>query len=160
MSQYCCELIMSLAHWRSLINLFPILLHLIICQSWWLRERETAKFTGQGRFQQRPEGDDCGEEQKLDLETCRQASMALGPRKFSKRLFQGLYENTGGEGDWVQCNPARTGWKPRGSSPVRGRHTEMIDTNFPLCSGNPVRTWSVFKRKKHKVYLEPRWRND
>lgn len=35
----------------------------------------------------------------LDLETCRQASMALGPRKFSKRLFQGLYENTGGEGD-------------------------------------------------------------
>lgn len=35
----------------------------------------------------------------LDLETCRQGSMALGPRKFSKRLFQGLYENTGGEGD-------------------------------------------------------------
>ena len=53
----------------------------------------------QGRFQQRPEGDDCGEVQKLDLETCRQANMALGPRAFSERLFQGLYENTGGEGD-------------------------------------------------------------
>ena len=33
-TQYCCELIMSLAHWRRLINLFPILLQLIICQSW------------------------------------------------------------------------------------------------------------------------------
>lgn len=35
----------------------------------------------------------------LDLETCRQASMALGPRKFSKRLFQDYMRTLVGRGN-------------------------------------------------------------